>query len=337
MPRYLKGPPKPLNPTGHNCEGCPYRGTSIGYCPEDGDLSKAQYLFLLEAPGDTEIQEGKNACGPTGKKFDYLLKPTGIKRSEQVVANTCRCWPVGWEANGTPTRITYNKKIGERWFKYTTYKTEKPSPGQVRECAARYTNSMIDSFSGKYIIGLGKVPTSFMLGGNVSIKEKRGTPYVSGLLVACPICEGEGSIERGPVKCKSCKDGKLRCPECGRWKHLKGCSRKDLELSGCNLCGGTGQTPRTPRNCKECSGSGKVPKDPKNPFICDKLKVGQIFFPTYHPAALMRQPTLESVVQRDFSLLTNLEDITNPDEEMLEYYEFPEREIGRRFIYEIQT
>ena len=51
----------------------------------------------------------------------------------------------------------------------------------------------------------------------------------------------------------------------------------------------------------------------------------------------MRQPTLESVVQRDFSLLTNLEDITNPDEEMLEYYEFPEREIGRRFIYEIQT
>jgi len=78
----------------------------------------------------------------------------------------------------------------------------------------------------------------------------------------------------------------------------------------CNECEplGSGTRPREPKICKECEGSCKVPSDPDNPFVCEKLKPHQLLFLSYHPAALFRNPGLWSVVERDFSRLSSLED-----------------------------
>jgi len=339
------GPPQPFLTTGPSCEGCPYRGTSLGYAPHSGSLNSS-FLFLLEALGAHEIEASQNAVGPTGRVFDILLREnTTIKRSEQLVANTCRCWPVSVDEKGDFSTTTYSieaKKLPVRlrerermtkqgWVRFKTYVTQKPSPGQIRECASRYTDKLIESFTGKYIVALGKIPTSYMLSSNVGIQTKRGTIHVRGDFKFCTECKGKGEIPRKSIKCKSCKNGQLRCKECGRWKHLVQCQTRSNEK--CALCNGLGEQPRSPKTCRECEGSGKVPVDPKNPFICERLKDNQILFPTFHPALMTHKPSMWALAARDFSRLETLEDEVNAKETLGDYQEEPPEEVKREVVY----
>jgi len=330
MPRRY-GPPVPKFTAGPRCgpipelglPECPYRSTSFGYAPPSGDEVNSQFLFLLEALGPDEVETGRNAVGPTGEIFNKLLRDnTPIRRSEQCVANTVRCRPVVWqgcpscEGKGlpgagsqglfhcrtckdtgqVPLLLDYNKD----------HTTTKPTPGQVRECAARYTDVLIAGFQGKTIVALGKTPLAYMTDRPLKISEYRGTIFSAGEMATCSGCGGPGTLPGKAKKCPQCKgSGFAKCVECGRTKHLKKCISQILvSCAGCV----NGAVAATPKTCKKCEGAGKVPSDPDNPYVCEKLKPGQLLFPTYHPAWLVRQPTQWPVVERDFSRMAHLEE-----------------------------
>src|SRR3954466_1450306 len=74
--------------------GCPLAGTRthivFGMGNADADL-----MFVGEAPGATEDQEGKPFVGRAGRLLDELLVEIGLSRREVFIANILQCRPPG--------------------------------------------------------------------------------------------------------------------------------------------------------------------------------------------------------------------------------------------------
>jgi len=344
MSRWDKGPPSVKYPTGPNCGGCPFRSTSFGYAPlmspglritlNDGVPSEAKtkiktdYLFLFEALGREEVQQGMAVVGGTGAIFNELLrKNSPIKRSVQTVANTVRCRPVQWEVcdecqgygtvrgSGVDCPQCYgNKQVPSENYRQDHVNT-KPSAAQIRECASRYTDDLIERFDGMYIIALGKTAAEYALGRSAAVNTVVGRTFEPGKLKECENCEGEGKekAER-QVKCSSCKGrGTSKCECGGVTKHRKSC-KGNLTWGSegwlpCKACNATKTvTKHSTRNCQSCSGAGQISTDPGNPYVSEKLKDHQLLYITYHPAALMYNKTLREEMNAYFSRMATLKE-----------------------------
>jgi uracil-DNA glycosylase family 4 len=74
------------------CRGCElanYRTKAVpGEGAEDADL-----LFIGEAPGWHEDQQGRPFVGPAGQFLDQLLASIGLSREEVYIANVIKCRP----------------------------------------------------------------------------------------------------------------------------------------------------------------------------------------------------------------------------------------------------
>lgn len=57
-----------------------------------GDLN-SDILFVGEAPGRNEDEQGIPFCGAAGKNLDKLLDKVGLKREEIYIANILKCRP----------------------------------------------------------------------------------------------------------------------------------------------------------------------------------------------------------------------------------------------------
>jgi uracil-DNA glycosylase family 4 len=71
------------------CELANYRTKAVpGEGAEDADL-----LFIGEAPGWHEDQQGRPFVGPAGQFLDQLLASIGLSREEVYIANVIKCRP----------------------------------------------------------------------------------------------------------------------------------------------------------------------------------------------------------------------------------------------------
>ena len=74
------------------CTDCPlYRGTTHGV-PGEGSAT-AQLMFIGEAPGYQEDQQGRPFVGPAGKFLDQLLASIGLDRQRVFIANMVKHRP----------------------------------------------------------------------------------------------------------------------------------------------------------------------------------------------------------------------------------------------------
>ncbi|MCM0648234.1 uracil-DNA glycosylase [Clostridium swellfunianum] len=64
-----------------------------GYISGDGPIP-ADILFVGEAPGKTEVEEGKPFVGMAGKTFEGYLKTIGLTRDIVRITNTCFFRPI---------------------------------------------------------------------------------------------------------------------------------------------------------------------------------------------------------------------------------------------------
>lgn len=67
--------------------------TTGGWITGDGPVP-SPILFLGEAPGKTEVKEGKPFVGMAGKNFEGYLTSIGLKRDEVRISNTCYFRPI---------------------------------------------------------------------------------------------------------------------------------------------------------------------------------------------------------------------------------------------------
>ncbi len=73
----------------HRCELAKSRHLTV---PGEGN-PQADILFVGEAPGWYENQQGRPFVGPAGQFLEELLRSVGLSRSEVFIANVVKCRP----------------------------------------------------------------------------------------------------------------------------------------------------------------------------------------------------------------------------------------------------
>jgi len=76
------------------CQDCELAKHRIKAVPGEGP-EKANLLFIGEAPGWYEDQQGRPFVGPAGQFLDELLASIGLKRGQVYIANVIKCRPPG--------------------------------------------------------------------------------------------------------------------------------------------------------------------------------------------------------------------------------------------------
>jgi len=93
----------------HQCEIAKYRTKVVpGEGAEDADI-----MFIGEAPGWHEDQQGRPFVGPAGLYLDQLLASINLKREQVYIANVIKCRPLG-NRDPLPTEIHNCRKWLER-------------------------------------------------------------------------------------------------------------------------------------------------------------------------------------------------------------------------------
>ena len=107
---------------------------------------KANLMFIGEAPGADEDQQGEPFVGRAGQLLNNMIKPMGLRREDVYIANIIKCRPPG---NRTPERE----------------ECETCSPFLMRQIAA---------IKPKAIVALGAVAAKTLLAINAPMSEFRG-------------------------------------------------------------------------------------------------------------------------------------------------------------------
>ncbi len=79
-----------------------------GWITGDGPVPSA-ILFVGEAPGKTEVEQGKPFVGMAGETFEGYLNSIGITRSKVRITNTCFFRPIK-KKEGKTGRITISNR-----------------------------------------------------------------------------------------------------------------------------------------------------------------------------------------------------------------------------------
>jgi DNA polymerase len=86
------------------CQNCGLARSRTTVVPGEG-AENADIMFIGEAPGWHEDQQGRPFVGPAGQFLDRLLASINLKREDVYIANVIKCRPVG-NRDPLPSEIT---------------------------------------------------------------------------------------------------------------------------------------------------------------------------------------------------------------------------------------
>lgn len=107
-----------------DCELVKYRTRTV---PGEGP-EKTNLLFIGEAPGWHEDQQGRPFVGPAGQFLEELLASIGLKRDQVYIANVIKCRPYG---------------------------NRDPLPSEIQACS-KWLNRQIELIRPRMIVTLGR-------------------------------------------------------------------------------------------------------------------------------------------------------------------------------------
>ncbi|MDV3103227.1 type-4 uracil-DNA glycosylase [Thermococcus waiotapuensis] len=116
------------------CQRCPLGQLRTNAVPGSGSYN-AKVMFVGEAPGYWEDQEGLPFVGRAGKILDGLLETIGLSREEVYITNIVKCRPP---------------------------ENRDPTEEEIRACAP-YLDSQIDIIRPKVIVPLGRHSMGYIL------------------------------------------------------------------------------------------------------------------------------------------------------------------------------
>jgi len=129
-----------------DCERCPELCASRsrivnGVGPDNADL-----LFVGEAPGANEDEQGEPFVGRSGDVLNETLRDVGLDRGDVRITNCVRCRPPD---------------------------NRDPKVDELANCR-EYLDSEIDRIDPEVVITLGKVPAQHLLGRDVAVTGEAG-------------------------------------------------------------------------------------------------------------------------------------------------------------------
>ena len=94
------------------CQQCEIAKFRCKVVPGEG-VEEADIMFIGEAPGWHEDQQGRPFVGPAGKYLDELLASINLRREQVYIANVIKCRPTG-NRDPLPVEILNCRKWLER-------------------------------------------------------------------------------------------------------------------------------------------------------------------------------------------------------------------------------
>ena len=112
----------------------------------------AEIMFIGEAPGADEDQQGEPFVGRAGQLLTRIIKAMGFAREDVYIANILKCRP------DMPARSFGNRA---------------PTPAEMQMCRP-YLLEQIDIIQPKVLVALGAVAVEGLLGARGTMRESRG-------------------------------------------------------------------------------------------------------------------------------------------------------------------
>ena len=113
----------------------------------------AQLMFVGEAPGADEDEQGEPFVGKAGQLLTKIIQATGLSRADVYIANILKCRP------DTPGQTAGNRK---------------PTSDEMATCIP-YLHEQIDLIRPRVIVALGATAVEGLLGKTLGITKLRGT------------------------------------------------------------------------------------------------------------------------------------------------------------------
>lgn len=130
-----------------DCHDCPLKATRTKLVFGAGNAD-ADIMFVGEAPGAQEDQQGLPFVGRAGKLLDQLLAEIGLDRKDVFITNTLMCRPPG---------------------------NRDPLPDEIEECKPHLARK-IQLIQPKAICTLGNYATKLLTGSPQGITRVHGVP-----------------------------------------------------------------------------------------------------------------------------------------------------------------
>jgi len=113
----------------------------------------AQLMFVGEAPGADEDEQGEPFVGRAGELLTKIIQATGLQRGDVYIANILKCRP------DTPGQSSGNRK---------------PTADEMATCIP-YLHEQIDLIRPQVLVALGATAVEGLLGKTLGITKLRGT------------------------------------------------------------------------------------------------------------------------------------------------------------------
>jgi DNA polymerase len=135
------------------CVKCPHLASSRKNVVFGVGSIDAQLMFVGEAPGADEDEQGEPFVGKAGQLLTRIIQATGLSRADVYIANILKCRP------DTPGQSAGNRK---------------PTSDEMATCIP-YLHEQIDLIRPKVIVALGATAVDGLLGKTLGITKLRGT------------------------------------------------------------------------------------------------------------------------------------------------------------------
>jgi len=162
-----------------DCELAKYRTKVVpGEGAEDADL-----LFIGEAPGWHEDQQGRPFVGPAGQFLDQLLASIGLRRAEVYIANVIKCRPP---------------------------QNRDPLPAEIQTCR-KWLDHQIEIIQPQMIITLGRYSLARYF-PNESIGKIHGRPRKLEGVIYYPMYHPAAALHQGSLR-RTIETDMLKIPQ----------------------------------------------------------------------------------------------------------------------------
>jgi len=150
-----------------DCELAKYRTKAV---PGEG-AENADLLFIGEAPGWHEDQQGRPFVGPAGQFLDQLLASIGLQREKVYIANVIKCRPP---------------------------QNREPLPVEIQSCR-KWLDRQIEIIQPQMIVTLGRYSLARYF-PNESIGKIHGKPRKLGDVIYYPMYHPAAALHQGSLR-----------------------------------------------------------------------------------------------------------------------------------------
>jgi uracil-DNA glycosylase len=152
------------------CRQCEIAKTRTRVVPGEG-AENADILFIGEAPGWHEDQQGRPFIGPAGQFLDELLGSINLRRPQVYIANVIKCRPPG---------------------------NRDPLPLEISNCQ-KWLDKQVELLSPKIIVTLGRYSMAKFFPGK-SISKIHGTSQIQNGITYFAMYHPAAALHQGNLR-----------------------------------------------------------------------------------------------------------------------------------------